>query len=410
MRRVVITGLGAVTPVGADAPTSFASLIAGRSGAAPITHFDASQFAVRFAAEVKDFDASHVADPKTLRHMDRFTQFAVVAAKEALADAGLEITTDNSERVGVIVGSGIGGLATMEEAHRVLMERGPGRISPFLVPKMIADMAAGQISILFGLRGINYAPISACATGSHAIGEAFEAIRRGSVDACVAGGSEAPITPLGVGGFAAAKALSTRNDDPEGASRPFDVNRDGFVMGEGAGLVILEELERALDRGAHIYAELVGYGATADAYHITSPDSSGNGAARSMKAAMTEAGLSPAEVQYINAHGTSTVANDKLETLAVRSVFGSHAGSLLLSSTKSMIGHQLGAAGGVEMVVCAMVIEKGVIPPTINLTEADPLCDLDYCPNEAVTAKVDVAMSNSFGFGGHNACLVVRRY
>ena len=406
----MITGLGAVTPVGANVPTTFTNLIAGRSGAAPITLFDAADFSVRFAAEVKGFDASHVADAKTLRHMDRFTQFAVVAAQEALADAGLEIKPDNAARVGVIVGSGIGGLATMEEQYRVLMERGPGRISPFLVPKMIADMAAGQISILFGLKGINYAPVSACATGSHAIGEAFEAIRRDSVDACVAGGSEAPITPLGVGGFAAAKALSTRNDDPQGASRPFDVSRDGFVIGEGAGLVILEELEHALARGAHIYAELAGYGATADAYHITSPDSSGAGAARSMTVALAEAGVGPAAVQYINAHGTSTQANDKLETLAVHSVFGRHAESVLLSSTKSMIGHQLGAAGGVEIVVCALVIEKGVIPPTINLTEADPLCDLNYCPQEAVTANVDVAMSNSFGFGGHNACLVLRRY
>jgi len=406
----VITGLGAVTPVGANVSTTFTNLVAGRSGAAPITLFDAADFSVRFAAEVKGFDASHVADAKTLRHMDRFTQFAVVAAQEALADAGLEVNPDNAERVGVVVGSGIGGLSTMEEQHRVLMERGPGRISPFLVPKMIADMAAGQISILFGLKGINYAPVSACATGSHAIGEAFEAIRRDSVDACVAGGSEAPITPLGVGGFAAAKALSTRNDDPQGASRPFDVSRNGFVIGEGAGLVILEELEHALARGAHIYAELAGYGATADAYHITSPDSSGAGAARSMTAALAEAGVGPADVQYINAHGTSTQANDKLETLAVHAVFGRHAESVLLSSTKSMIGHQLGAAGGVEIVVCAQVIEKGVIPPTINLTEADPLCDLNYCPQEAVTANVDVAMSNSFGFGGHNACLVLRRY
>lgn len=410
MRRVVISGLGAVTPVGADVPTSFTNLVAGRSGVATITLFDAADFPVRFAAEVKDFDASHVADAKTLRHMDRFTQFAVVAAAEALADAHLEVTPANAERVGVIVGSGIGGLATMEEAHTVLMERGPGRISPFLVPKMIADMAAGQISILFGLKGINFAPVSACATGSHAIGEAFEAIRRDSVDVCVAGGSEAPITPLGVGGFAAAKALSIRNEDPEGASRPFDANRNGFVMGEGAGLVILEELEHALARGAHIYAELVGYGATADAYHITSPDSTGAGAARSMATALAQAGLGPEDVRYINAHGTSTLANDKLETLAIHSVFGRHADAVLLSSTKSMIGHQLGAAGGVEMVVCALVVEKGVIPPTINLTEADPLCDLNYCPQEAVTADVEVAMSNSFGFGGHNACLVIRRY
>ncbi|MDP1808903.1 MAG: beta-ketoacyl-ACP synthase II [Actinomycetota bacterium] len=408
-RRVVITGMGVVSPVGIGKEKFWASLINGRSGIGQITLFDAAEYPVTIAGEVTDFDISDKVEPKELRHLDRFVQFAIKAADEAIEDSGINIAA-NAARVGVIVGSGIGGLRTLEDQHIVLRERGPRRVSPFLIPMMIPDLAAGQISIYFGAKGPNFCPVSACATATHAVGEAFETIRRGAADACIAGGAEAPITPLGVAGFAAMKALSTRNDEPQKASRPFDAKRDGFIIGEGSGIVVLEELEAALSRGANIYAELVGYGATGDAYHITAPDVTGSGAARSMTIAIEQAGLTPLDVDYVNAHGTSTPANDKLETLATKMVFGEAARSLLISSTKSMTGHLLGAAGAVELVASVLTIESGIVPPTINQEYPDPDCDLNYVPNEAVEAKVGTALSNSFGFGGHNASIVVRKW
>lgn len=408
MRRVVITGMGAISALGVGVEANWDALMAGRSGVRPITHFDASAYTTRFAATLPDWDPSPWVSGKDARRMSRFQQFAVAAADEALASSGLVIDEANAERVGVIVGSGIGGLTTMEEQAAVLAERGPSRVSPFLVPMMIVDLAAGHISIRSGAKGINYAPVSACATGSHAIGEAGEAIRRGTADAVIAGGFDAAVTPLGLAGFCAARALSTRNDDPERASRPFDAGRDGFVMGEGGGVVVLEELEHALARGAHVHAELVGYGATADAYHVTAPAPDGNGARRAMLAALGQAGLAPAEVGYINAHGTSTQLGDAAETGAVHEVFGPHEPPM--SSTKSMTGHLLGGAGALEAVYCTLAIERGMLPPTINLTEPDPRCDLDYVPNEARPARIDAALSNSFGFGGHNASLLVARY
>lgn len=407
MRRVAVTGMGVVTCVGVGVDRMWESLVAGRSGIAPIEHFDASEYPTRFAGYVRDFDPSAVIDAKEARRLSRFQQFALVAADEALRDAGLEeIPAELAPRAGVIVGSGIGGLQTMEDQLKVLIERGPGRISPFLVPMMIVDLAAGLISIRYGLKGINYAPVSACATGNHAIGEAFEAIRRGEADVIVAGGFDAGVTPLGLAGFCAARALSTRNDDPQGASRPFSASRDGFVIAEGGALLVLEEWEHARARGARIRAELVGYGATADAYHITAPAPDGAGAERSMRLALQKAGLTPGDVDYINAHGTSTPAGDLAETAAVKMVFGESAPPI--SSTKSMMGHMLGGAGAVEAVVCVLAIERSVIPATINLTDPDPACDLDYVPNTAREASVSVAMSNSFGFGGHNATLVFR--
>lgn len=409
VRRVVVTGLGAVTPVGNDKDSFFQALIAGKSGIDTITLFDASDFPSRIAGEVKNFDPEPVIESKKIRHLDRFTQFAIFAANEAITDAGITIGSANADRIGVIVGSGIGGLLTLEEQHKVLLERGPKRINPFLVPMMIPDLAAGQISIFFGAKGPNWAPVSACATGTHAVGEAFETIRRGAADVCIAGGSEAPVTPLGVGGFCAARTLSTRNDEPQRASRPFDAERDGFVIGEGAGIVVLESLESARSRGAKIYAELVGYGATGDAFHITAPDETASGAVRSMRIAIEESGLLPKDIDYINAHGTSTPANDGLETLAIKKVFGDHAYKLLISSTKSMTGHLLGAAGGIEVIATVMAVDQQVAPPTINLENPDPECDLDYVSNKAVNAPINAAMSNSFGFGGHNATVVVKR-
>ena len=410
LRRIVITGMGAVTPIGNDKDSFFASLLEGRSGAATITNFDPTGYSSTIAAEVKDLDTSEVIEPKKLRHLDRFAQFAIIAAKEALDDADLEISESNADRIGVIVGSGIGGLRTLEDQHEILMTKGPRRVSPYLVPMMIPDLAAGQISIYFGAKGPNWCPVSACATGTHAIGEAFESIKRGAADICIAGGSEAPVTPLGVAGFASARALTTRNDEPEKASRPFDKDRDGFLIGEGAGILILETLESAEDRGADIYAEVVGYGASGDAYHITSPDVTGDGAIRSMREALETAKLNGDDVDYVNAHGTSTKINDTLETMALKKVFKDFAYDLHISSTKSMTGHLLGAAGGIEVIASVLAIKHNKVPPTINLDDPDPECDLNYVPNKAVLLEVDVAMSNSFGFGGHNASIIVSRF
>lgn len=405
MKRIAVTGIGVATPTGVGVEAMWDSLVNGRSGISTIEHFDASAYSARIAGYIKDFDPSAVIDKKEVRRMSRFQQLAMVAADEAMRDAGLtDIPEETAPRAGCIVGSGIGGLGTMEEQTAILLERGPSRISPFLVPMMIVDLAAGQISIRYGLKGINYAPVSACASGSHAIGEAFEVIRRGDADVVVAGGFDAGVTPLGVAGFAAARALSTRNDDPTGASRPWDSGRDGFVVAEGGGLLVLEEWDHAVARGARIRAELVGYGATADAYHITAPAPDGNGAIRAMKQALAQSGLEPSAIDYINAHGTSTLPGDLAETNAIKNVFG--ADTPLVSSTKSMMGHMLGGAGAAEAAVCILAMEHGIIPPTINLTDPDPECDLDYVPNVARRVDTKCTMSNSFGFGGHNATLI----
>jgi len=403
-RRIVITGLGAVSPVGVGIDAMWESIRNGRSGVGPITLFDASAYPVRFAACVDDWDPSPWIEPKEARRLSRFQQFAVAAALMAVEDSGLEIDEDNAERVGVIVGSGVGGLATMEEQLDVLKTKGPARVSPFLVPMMIVDLAAGHISIRLGAKGINYAPVSACATGTHSIGEAGEAIRRGDADVVIAGGFDCGVTPLGLAGFSAARSLSTRNDDPQGASRPFDAGRDGFVMGEGGAVLVLEELEHARSRGARIYGELAGYGASADAYHLTAPDPSGQGARRAMQQALDRAGMAPAEVEYINAHGTSTELGDVAETSAIKQVFGTHVPPV--SSTKSMTGHLLGGAGSIEAAICLLAMRDGVLPPTINYTTPDPECDLDYVPNTARNAVLRSALTNSFGFGGHNATLL----
>ncbi len=409
-RRVVVTGLGPVTPIGIGKGEFWDSLVGGRSGIAEITLFDASEYPSRIAGEVKDFNPVDFVDHKEAKRMDRFIHFAVAASKLAIEDSGLKIDESNADRVGVIIGSGIGGLRSLEDEHIKLYEKGPRRISPFLIPMMIADLAAGQVSIIFGARGPNFCTVTACASGCHAIGEAYNTIVRGDADAMLAGGSEAPVTPIGVVAFCAARALSTRNDEPELASRPFDAQRDGFVIAEGAGVLVLEELSLAKARGARIYAELVGYAATADAYHITQPDPEGVGAVRAMQLALERAGVSAKEVDYINAHGTSTEMGDIAETKAIKKLFGEYAYEVPISSTKSMTGHLLGAVGAVEAIACCQVIEKGMIPPTINLENPDPECDLDYVPNRARRADVSVALSNSFGFGGHNACLVFKRY
>ena len=408
MRRVVITGLGAVSPVGTGVDAMWDALVAGTSGIGPITAFDVSAYPTRFAGCVDDWDPTPWIDAKEARRLSRFQQFAVAAAQMAVDDAGLVVDETNAERVGVIVGSGIGGLQTMEEQKSVLDEKGPGRVSPFLVPMMIVDLAAGHISIRLGAKGINYAPVSACATGNHAIGEAGEAIKRGDADVVVAGGFDCGVTPLGLAGFSAARSLSTRNDDPQGASRPFDADRDGFVMGEGGGIVILEELEHAKRRGARIYAELAGYGASADAYHLTAPAPDGNGARRAMLQALERAQLPAAVVGYINAHGTSTELGDAAETGAIKAVFGTDTPPV--SSTKSMTGHLLGGAGALEAVISTLALVRETLPPTINYTTPDPACDLDYVPNEARAARVQAVMSNSFGFGGHNASLLFSRF
>jgi len=409
-RRVVITGIGVVSPIGVGRDAFWSALAEGKSGISGITLFDASGLTTRIAGEVRgEFVPQDFPYQKQMRWMDRFTQFAVVAAAEALADSGLDLEKEDTSRIGCLVGSGIGGLTTLEEQHKKFLERGPSRISPFFIPMLIIDMASGQISILWKLRGPNLAVATACATGSHAVGESFSFIVRGDADVMVTGGSEAAITALGIGGFCAMKALSSRNDEPSRASRPFDKDRDGFVMGEGAGIVILEELERARARGAHVYGEMLGYGATGDGFHMTGQPDDGEGIVRAMRMAFGRAGLAPEAVGYVNAHGTSTQLNDVCETRALKAAFGGHARSLPVSSTKSMTGHMLGAAGGVELIACLMALERGVLPPTINLDEPDPECDLDYVPNEAREASVDVAMSNSMGFGGHNASLIVGR-
>ncbi|GAF63986.1 beta-ketoacyl-ACP synthase II [Alkalihalobacillus trypoxylicola] len=408
-KRVVITGLGAVTPLGNDAETTWQQAITGKSGIGPLTRVPAENFSISVSAEVKDFDPAAFMEKKDARKMDRFTQFAVASSLMALKDANLEITDEIADRVGVWIGSGIGGMETYEQQFHQFLEKGYRRVSPFFVPMMIPDMASGQVSITTGAKGINSCTVTACASGTNSIGDAFKVIQRGDADIMITGGSEAPITNMAVAGFCAAKAVST-NEDPTTASRPFDKNRDGFVMGEGSGILILESLESAQKRGAKIYAEIVGYGATGDAYHLTAPAPEGEGAARSMKQAIEDAGLLPEEVDYLNAHGTSTGYNDKFETMAAKEVFGEHAYQLAISSTKSMTGHLLGAAGGVEAIFAVKAIKEGIIPPTINYETPDEDCDLDYVPNEARKTDVKVAMSNSLGFGGHNATLVFKRF
>jgi 3-oxoacyl-[acyl-carrier-protein] synthase II len=410
MTRVVITGMGAITPLGNDVETFWRNVVAGRSGVGPITLFDASAMKTRIAAEVKGFDPEAWFGRKEARRMDRYVQFALAAAQQALQDARLDPAHVDRERVGVILGTGIGGIGALVQGVETLMTRGPDRISPFMVPMMLADTAPGLIAIAYGFRGPNMAVVTACASGTNAIGEAMHLIRRGDADVVIAGGAEAAILPVAVAAFNVMGAISTRNEEPERASRPFDRTRDGFVMGEGAGILILERLEHARARGARIYAEVVGYGTSADAYHITAPLENGEGAALAMRRALADAGLSPRDIDYINAHGTSTPLNDKSETQAIKAVFGEAAYDVPISSTKSMIGHLLGAAGAVEAIVCLRAITDGVIPPTINYEHPDPECDLDYVPNVARRRPVRTAMSNSFGFGGHNACVIFRRY
>jgi 3-oxoacyl-[acyl-carrier-protein] synthase II len=409
-RRVMITGLGAVSPIGNDVPTMWRNALAGHSGAGPITQFDASGYKTQFACEVKDFDSSLAVSKKEARRMDRFTQFAVSAAKQALDDSSLTVTPDDSWRAGVFIGTGIGGISTLESEIRQLVGKGPDRVSPFTVPMMLPDTAAAQVAIHFGLRGPNMAVVTACASGNNAIGEAADCIRRDAADVMLTGGAEAAIIPIAVAGFANMTAISSNNADPLHASRPFDKQRDGFVVGEGAAVLVLEELEHALARGAKIYGELIGYGSTADAHHITAPQETGAGAAQAMRVALKQANIQPHQIDYINAHGTSTPLNDKSETAAIKTALGEAAYNIPISSTKSMTGHLLGAAGAVEAVFCAKVIEEGIIPPTINYEHPDPECDLDYVPNTARQKQVDVVMSNSFGFGGHNAVVIFRRY
>ncbi len=410
MRRVVVTGLGCVSPVGTGTEKAWQSITAGKSGISTITRFDATDFPIRIAGEVKDFDPSPYIEKKELKKMDLFIQYAVVAACEAFEDSGYRITEENAERVGVYIGAGIGGLPAIEHWHNVLKEKGPSRITPFFIPMVIINLASGQVSIKLGAKGPNSCAVTACATGAHSIGDAFRLIQTGEADCMIAGGAESTITPLCIAGFNAMKALSQRNDEPERASRPFDKDRDGFVVGEGAGVLVLEELESARRRGAKIYAEIVGYGLNSDAYHITQPAPEGEGAARCMELALKNAGLTPEEIDYINAHGTSTYYNDLNETEAIKKVFGEHAKRLMVSSTKSMTGHLLGAAGGVEAVFTVLAIKEGVVPPTINYETPDEGCDLDYVPKEARKASLRAAMSNSFGFGGTNAVLVFKRF
>jgi 3-oxoacyl-[acyl-carrier-protein] synthase II len=409
-RRVVVTGLGLVTPVGNSVAESWSALVAGKSGAARIQRFDPSALDVRFACEVKGFDPTAVLERKEAKRCDRYAQYAIAATAQAIQDAGLEGSFPAPDRTGVIIGSGIGGIATFEEQCSIYLQQGPSRVSPFFVPMFIPDMASGLVAMRYGLTGPNYCTVSACASSAHAIGEAFRTIQDCDADAMIAGGAEAAITPLAIAGFANMKALSTRNDDPEHASRPFDKTRDGFVLGDGAGVVVLESLEHAQRRGARILAEVAGYGLSADAYHMTNPAPEGRGAQQAMRAALADAKVSAAEIGYINAHGTATPPGDLAETKAVKQVFGEHARRLVFASTKSMTGHLLGAAGGLEFAICTLVITRGVIPPTINLTTPDPECDLDCAAQGAVERRVDVAMSNSFGFGGHNVSLVAKRY
>jgi len=408
---VVITGWGVITPVGNDIPTFWQALKEGKSGVGMITSFDATAFDSRIAGEVKAFDSNlYGISNKDARHMAKFVQYAVAASKQAITAAGLDLDKEDRNRVGVLIGSGIGCLYTIEEQHKIYLEKGPSRLSPFLIPMLIVNEAAGQVGITFGLKGPNSCVATACASGSHAIGDAFKILERGDAEVMICGGTESCIVPTGVGGFCALRALSTRNNEPEKASRPFDLERDGFVMAEGCGLVVLETLEHAKKRKAHILAEMVGYGMSCDAYHITAPDPDGDGAARAMQEALKDAQLNPEDIDYINAHGTSTKLNDKLETVAIKRALGNHAQKVMVSSTKSMTGHLLGAAGGVEFVACCLAIKDGVVPPTTNYEYPDPDCDLDYVPNTARKIKVDVCMSNSLGFGGHNATLIVRKF
>lgn len=409
-KRAVITGIGAVTPLGNSLEAFWNNLVEGKSGVGPITHFDTKGYNSTIAAEVKDFNPKDFIDHKEARRMDRFTHFALAATAMAVENAGLDLNKINRDKSAVILGTGVGGLQTLEDQHIVLMEKGPGRVSPLFIPMMIANMGAGQIAIKFGLRGCNITTTSACASSTNAVGEAFKLIQRGQADVVISGGAEAPVTPLAVAGFCSMKALSTRNDDPAGASRPFDVGRDGFVIAEGSVILILEEMEHALARGANILAEITGYGASCDAYHITAPDPEGIGAALAMRMAIQDASIQPSNIDYINAHGTSTTLGDKLETVAIKEVFGDHAFNVAVSSTKSMTGHLLGAAGGLEAAVCVLSINRGIIPPTINLEVPDPECDLDYVPNTARKAVVSAALTNSFGFGGHNATLIFENF
>jgi 3-oxoacyl-[acyl-carrier-protein] synthase II len=405
-----VTGVGLVSPLGIGTEANWEALCAGRSGIGPITHFDAAEFSARIAGEVKGFDPLQFIHKKDVKKMDVFIQYAIAASQFAMDDAGLSVTEDIATRVGVFIASGIGGFSTIEREHKALLEGGPRRISPFFIPASIINLAAGQVSIRFSAKGPNSATCTACSASAHAIGDAFEIIRRNDADVMIAGGSEAAITPMGVGGFAAMRALSTRNDEPARASRPFDLERDGFIMGEGSGVVILEELEFARRRNAPIYAELVGYGMSADAFHITAPSEDGDGGMRVMAAALKHAGVQPSQIDYINAHGTSTPFNDKLETLAIKRLFGEYARSIAISSTKSMTGHLLGAAGGLEAGITALAIKRQMIPPTINYEHPDPECDLDYVPNEKRAAKIEYALSNSFGFGGTNGALLFKRF
>ncbi len=409
-RRVVVTGVGLVSPLGIGTGANWEALCAGQSGIGPITRFEASQFSARIAGEVKNFDPLQFVDKKDVKKMDVFIQLAIAASQFAMDDASLKVSAETATRTGVFIASGIGGFSTIEREHKALLEGGPRRISPFFIPAAIINLAAGQVSIRFGAKGPNSATCTACSASAHAIGDAFEIIKRNDADVMIAGGSEAAITPMGVGGFAAMRALSTRNDEPQRASRPFDKDRDGFIMGEGSGVIILEELEFATRRGAQIYAELVGYGMAADAFHITAPSEDGDGAMRVMQAALTRAGVQAQQVDYINAHGTSTPYNDKLETLAIKRVFGEHARKVAISSTKSMTGHLLGAAGGLEAGITVLAIRHQLIPPTINYETPDPECDLDYVPNTKRPAKIEFALSNSFGFGGTNGALLFKRF
>ncbi|AZS16147.1 beta-ketoacyl-ACP synthase II [Paenibacillus lutimineralis] len=407
--RVVITGMGSVTALGSDLDTLWNNLIQGKSGVSQIESFDVSEYTTRIAASVKDFNPEDYMERKDARKMDRFVQFAVAAASRALADSGLNIAEDTDpERVGVMIGSGIGGLGTWEDQHSILLEKGPKRVSPFFIPMMIANMASGQVSITFGAKGPNSTAVTACATGTHSIGDSYKLIKYGDADVMICGGAEATIRPTGLAGFCSMRAMSTRNDDPTRASRPFDAERDGFVMGEGSGVLILESLEHAQKRGAKIYGEVIGYGLSGDAYHMTEPNP--EGPERCMKMAIRDADIDPSEIDYINAHGTSTPVGDKSETTAVKRALGDHAYKVAISSTKSMTGHLLGAAGGVEAVICGLTLQHGIIAPTINLEHPDPECDLDYVPNEARQADVRIAMSNSFGFGGHNATIILKKF
>lgn len=408
-KRIVITGMGIVSPCGNSVPEFWKNICEGKSGVGPITTFDASAYPSRIAGQVKNFDVSSIGK-KELKRMDKFVQYSIVATKEAFEDAGINLEQEDRDQIGVLVGSGIGGIETIEREHTTLITKGPDRLSPFLIPMLIVNMAPGQISIQFGLRGPNVSIATACATGTHAIGEAYRILMHDDAEVMVAGGTESAITPLGIGGFCAMRALSTRNDEPQRASRPFDKDRDGFVMGEGAGIVVMESLERAKKRGAKIYAEVAGYGLSGDAYHMTSPTPGGEGAARCMAMAMKNAKLAKESISYINAHGTSTQLNDKFETSAIKMVFGELAYKVPISSTKSMTGHLLGAAGGIELIACAMAVKNDIIPPTINYENPDPECDLDYVPNVARELTVETAMSNSLGFGGHNTSIIVKKF